>query len=359
MMSSFGFISLYPHQENLYATEIAKRAKENQIQVYRFTPTSIEPTTERVRGEVFNHETQTWEKDLFDIPTYLYDRCFYSDDVQSKKCKPIMNWLKKRPTSHFIGQGLPNKWEIYHALKKDPILSPYIPVTNRAISGGRIIRKLMKEHQLILKPEQGSMGRGIIKLLLLHNHVEVTITENQQVTKELFYNKSALTKWLEDVFASQNYLVQPYLPLHDNDKRPFDIRILLQKDHHGDWKEIGRGIRQGNPNHIISNIGGGGEILSFNTFISHLSHTQQVLLQENMDVIMNRLPNILEETFKPLFELGVDIGLAEDGAVWILDTNSKPGRKVILKTSPDLENNIYSAPLRYCKHLEKKLNLNI
>ncbi|MCH1627092.1 YheC/YheD family protein [Fredinandcohnia quinoae] len=358
-MISFGFISLYPHQENLHATEIAKRAQQFQIQMYRFTPTSIQPTTEQVRGEVFNQQTQEWQKALFEIPTYLYDRCFYSNNDHSKKSKPIMSWLKKRPTCYFLGHGLPNKWDIFQALKKDSILSPYVPVTERATSSGKVIRKLKKEQQLILKPELGSMGKGIFRLFLHKNFVETTYTENQKVLKKQYSNRSDLTKWLDHLFSSQNYLFQPYLPLQDESKRPFDIRILVQKNQQGHWQEAGRGIRRGLPDQIISNIGSGGEILSFDNWISALPKDQQLLLVENIESIINRLPAVLEDAFHPLFELGVDLGMADDGSVWILDSNSKPGRKVILKTSPNYHDDIYSAPLRYCKYLENKLNINI
>ena len=112
-MISLGFVTLYPNQEKGYATELAKRAPDFGIQLFRFTPTSIEPASEMIQGEKYNTISHTWEKSLFEIPTYLYDRCFYSEDEVSKKSQPIMNWLKRRPGNLFLGQGLPSKWEIY------------------------------------------------------------------------------------------------------------------------------------------------------------------------------------------------------------------------------------------------------
>lgn len=350
-MISLGFVTLYPNQEKGYATELAKRAPDFGIQLFRFTPTSIEPASEMIQGEQYNAISHAWEKRQFEIPTYLYDRCFYSEDEVSKKSQPIMNWLKRRPGNLFIGQGLPSKWEIYKILSQDEKLSPYIPSTEQALSSPAILRTLMKKHQLILKPEKGSMGKGIIGLFLHQDYVEAIYKDASQLKKQQFTTRRDLKKWLDMIISSQPYLSQTYLPLHDADNRPFDIRILLQKNGHGAWIEQGRGIRLGLPEHLISNLGGGGETHSFESWTEKMSFNQRQLLSDNIHTIINRLPEVLEEHFDPLFELGVDLGLTKDGAIWILDTNSKPGRKVVIETSPEQEESLYTTLLQYCTHL--------
>ncbi|MEH7222698.1 YheC/YheD family protein [Bacillus sp. JJ1566] len=350
-MISLGFVTLYPNQERFYATELAKRAPELGIQLYRFTPTSIEPTSELVHGEKYNHITNTWEQSTFEIPMYLYDRCFYSSDEVSKKSQPIMNWLKLRPATAFIGHGLPNKWEIYNTLRQDIELSPYIPSTEQALSSSAILRTLMKKHQIILKPVKGSMGKGIIGLFLHRNYVKAVYKDANLLKKKQFTTRGDLKKWLDSVITSQPYLLQNYLPLHDEGNRPFDIRILLQKDGRGKWIEQGRGIRLGLPDHLISNLGGGGESHTFESWTENMSFHQKQLLSDNIHTIINRLPELLEDQFEPLFEIGVDLGLTSDGAIWILDTNSKPGRKVILETSPEKEDTLYRTLLQYCLYL--------
>ncbi|RFB18429.1 YheC/YheD family protein [Bacillus sp. HNG] len=353
-MISLGFVTLYPNQELGLATELAKRAPEFGIQLYRFTPTSIEPTSELVRGETYNHKTTKWEQSTFEIPMFLYDRCFYSSDEVSKKSQPIMNWLKLRPANVFLGHGLPNKWEIYNTLRQDKDLSPYVPSTEQALSSSTILRALTKKHQLILKPERGSMGKGIIGLFLHRNYVEVLYKDEKLLKKNQFTTRRDLKKWLDSIISNQPYLLQPYLPLHNEENRPFDIRILLQKDGQGKWIEQGRGIRLGMPDHLISNLGGGGETRSYESWTENMSFHQKQLLSDNIHTIINRLPELLEEQFEPLFEIGVDLGLTSEGAIWILDTNSKPGRKVILETSPEKEDALYNTLLQYCLHLHSK-----
>jgi hypothetical protein len=356
-MIALGFVTLYANQERAYATEIAKRAQTYNIQFYRFTPISIDPMSEYVHGEIYNSQTDSWEKAEFEIPTFLYDRCFYGNDEHSKKCQPIMNWLKNRPDCIFLGHGLPNKWDIHNALIQDKLLSPYIPTTEQATSTTVILHTLMKIHKIILKPEKGSMGRGIVGLVLHRSYAEAIYKENGQLQTTQFATRGDLKNWLRETILTQAYLMQPYLPLHDENDRPFDIRILLQKDSKGKWIEQGRGIRRGFVDHIISNIDGGGEIISFEDWSERLSDNQKLLLQDNIHTLTTRLPFILEEQFSPLFELGIDVGVTKDGALWLLDTNSKPGRKVLLQTSSDeKKEDLYTAPLQYCFYLHSQLS---
>lgn len=352
-MITFGFITIHPNQENTYITEIARRADSDMI-VYRFIPTSIDPITEKVHGEKFNQEALEWESAVFEIPMYLYDRCFYGDDPVSLRSQPIMNWLKNRPYSTFIGLGLPNKWEIYNALKSDEELAAYTPKTIKASSVPKIINKLIKDKKLLLKPKNGSQGKGIIGLMVTKGKVEALTHKEQKLLTKSFLSKSEFGKWLEQLLSSRDYICQELLPLQDPDNHPFDIRILLQKNDTGKWIEQGRGIRRGIKDHLISNINAGADILKYDEWVETLPVQEQALLTDGITTIINKVPNVLEREFVNLFEIGIDIGFGRDGGVWILDINSKPGRKVILHSKAGKDDELYKAPLLYSAYLEKQ-----
>ena len=357
-MITFGFITLHPSQENKYITEIAKRAEFFNITVYRFTPTSIDPATENVHGEVFNCNTKQWESKVFPLPVYLYDRCFYTNgDEISKRSQPIMSWLKNRPSSIFIGHGLPNKWNIYKTLKENETLSAYTPATVKATSVSSIINKLIKEKRILLKPESGSQGKGIVGLIVAKGGVEVLTHKDKSRIVKNFSSKNEFSRWLGKLISSQFYLCQSLLPLQDGENRPFDIRILLQKNETGEWIEQGRGVRKGKPDYLISNVSAGGEVFSFDLWLQTVPLSKQTLLIDGIDTIIRHVPKVVETHFGSLFELGIDIGLGTDGGVWILDVNSKPGRKVVLQTDINKNEDLYKSPLRYCTYLEKQASL--
>lgn len=351
-MITFGFLTLNNKLEHSYFTEVAKRGCLHSVNVYCFSPNDIDPKTELVHGKKYDANKKGWIDDVYPIPTYLYDRCFYSTEDVRKKSAPIVNWLKNRADIGFIGHGLPNKWSIYNMLSSHPLLKYYIPLTVKVMSTNDIFKMLYKHKNILLKPENGSQGRGIITLSLKNNQIELQTQRHKKAITKIFSKKEELADWLKKLISSHHYLAQPFLSLQDNENKPFDIRILVQKNFENKWIEVGRGVRKGQIGHHISNLHGGGAVHSYEEWLQtiHDAH-QKVLIDDDIDTIITKLPFVLEQSFGPLFEIGIDIGIAKDGTIWVLDTNSKPGHKTIKETNQGIENHLYEAPILYCKHL--------
>lgn len=349
-MIPFGIMTLSPDSEASYLTEIARSAKAFGIECFRFIPSQISPHTQLVHGKRFNHKHNQWVEDEFPIPSILYDRCFYGDDEHSKRCLPIVSWLKSRNDITFLGYGLPNKLELYDSLK-NTVLSPYLPPTLPVSDTEMILKELDVRKKVILKPINGAQGHGIYYVKKNDKTFHVKTEKQQRIISRIFPNKVKLLKWLKPLINTRKYLLQPYLELFNYELRPFDIRILLQKDEQGVWVERGRGIRFGSTGGILSNLSAGGTATAFPKWAASLPSASAEYICSELDDILRKLPVLLEDKFLPLFEIGVDIGIARNGSIWILDLNSKPGRKVILQTSPELTETLYQAPLLYAKHL--------
>jgi glutathione synthase/RimK-type ligase-like ATP-grasp enzyme len=352
-MISFGMMSLNMNSELSYFTEIAQRAEPALFTCYRFSPSHIHPVTQRVQGDRYDCQKDKWVKDDFPVPQILYDRCFYTDDLISKQSMAIVKWLKSRNDLLFLGSGLPNKWDIYQALSSSE-LSPYIPVTDKAANGKKVIDQLKSWKKAILKPAFGSGGAGIYSIEKQGRMYLVSADHGGKLAERSFPSESETEDWLNRLFK-RDYLMQPYLDLRDSMGRPFDIRILLQKNHSGQWTFRGKGIRRGNVDGILSNLSAGGEIISFDEFANSLDQKTKRFIKSELDDIIFKLPEILETSFPRLFELGIDIGVSKNHALWVLDTNSKPGRKVLLNTNPELADILYKAPLDHALFLAKKL----
>lgn len=349
-MITLGILSLNIDSETAYLTEVAKRAAANGIECFRFLPSKIDPISHHVKGKKYDPQSCSWMENEEPLPTLLYDRCFYGEDEHSKQCIPIISWLKSRHDIHFLGYGLPNKLELYDALK-DSILSPYLPYSAAASDEIIVLTELAKHKKLILKPINGSQGNGIYYIKENQKNYHVKTEKQKKIISRIFPNKKKLIQWLKPLLVHHSYLVQPYLELSNNEWQPFDIRILLQKDEKGIWKQRGRAIRTGLTGGILSNLSAGGSVSDFEKWASTLPITVKDYVSNELDYIINNLTGLLEKTFMPLFEIGLDIGFAKNGSLWILDVNSKPGRKVVLSTSPDLAETLYLAPILYAKHL--------
>ncbi|MFS0634650.1 YheC/YheD family protein [Mesobacillus foraminis] len=350
-MNAIGLISLNPAVENVYFTEIAKRSLQYGLVCYRFIPTNMNPFTHKISGEKFDHQRQEWADSEFPLPPILYDRCFYGDSPVSKASSAIMKWLKSREDLCFLGCGLPNKWELYEKLSDSP-LAPYILRTFQANGPKEVLSYLKKQKNILLKPVSGSGGRGIVRIIKEKEKISVSM-EQQQLVKSSFSSEDRAFQWIEKLL-SRDYLMQPFLPLSDHKDRPFDVRVFLQKDSEGAWAERGRGIRAGKPQGILSNLSAGAQTEDYQHWLKTLPPKDRQMVNEEIDDITKKLPHLLEEMFPPLFELGIDIGIAKDRSIWILDVNSKPGHKVVLETNPDAKEILYAAPLEYAGLLSTK-----
>lgn len=345
-----GLLSIRLTQETEYFTEIAKRGHLYNIQVVRFTPASINPATELVTGLSFDKAKQEWKKDTFPIPSFIYDRCFYNRSEASLKARPIVEWLKKRPQTAFLGYGLPDKLQTYSILAQDKTVSPYTPVTKEATEDN-VWHTLSKQKEIVLKPIHGSQGNGFCHVSYSRNEIQVLMQSTKETKTELFRTKEEFFPWLTKLFSRHTYMKQPFLSIQDRYGRPFDIRILLQKNEHGDWIEAGRGVRIGEKHSLVSNLNAGSHVFSYNTWKQSYSRRETSLLEDDLTTLIQAVPAVLEKELPPLFELGLDISFDRNRAVWLLDINSKPGRKVILESNPSCAEQLYRAPLAYCKSL--------
>ena len=353
-MISFGMMSRSFNSERTYFTEIAKRANPDIFTCYRFAPAKIHPITEMVAGEKFDHEKEKWVKAEFLLPKVIYDRCFYANDHESKQSMAIVKWLKNREDITFLGNGLPNKWSIYEVLSRSA-LAPYIPETILVPSGKAVIVQLKKWSTAILKPVFGSGGAGIYKIKNSGRKFAILAEADGRLSEKVFLSTSETEAWLDRLCSKNEYMMQPYLELSDSHNCPFDIRVLLQKDRGDKWIMRGKGIRRGHKDGILSNLAAGGEIQAFEDYAGSLDFRTRKFLSLELEEILSMLPGILEASFPRLFELGIDIGVSKDKALWVLDTNSKPGRKVITSLNPDLKEILYKAPLEYAMTLSEIL----
>ncbi|MEH7343044.1 YheC/YheD family protein [Bacillus sp. JJ1532] len=350
-MLSIGLMTLQTFNEKHYFNEIAKRAHQLEMICYRFVPSNINPISENVNGDYFNPNTNEWEACEFPLPKILYDRCFYKEDPHSKQCKAIVKWLKTKKEVLFLGYGLPNKLELYHALENS-ILSPYLLKSSQVTSGQHVIQRLIPNKPVMMKPVNGSQGRGIYYLEKKNNEIIVqTDKQDKTITRQFPYEEKAIS-WIDYLIKEREYLIQEYKELANNRNQPFDIRVLLQKNEYGEWKEIAKGIRTGKEKGIVSNISAGGTVSAYEDWLAAYPPSERDYLNNEINEVLRSLPQMLEQHFPPLFELGVDIGISKDHAIWILDINSKPGRKVAITINPSLEDPLYTSPLLYGKRLD-------
>src|SRR5690606_7834064 len=118
------------------------------------------------------------------------------------------------------------------------------------------------------------------------------------------------------------YIVQRELNLARYQGRPFDIRLLMQRDGQGVWRRTKLYTRVARGGSAVTNISQGGEGLPFGKVAAAASGAVPQKAQEIMET-MRTLSMILVEVIErhsntTLGEIALDLGIDNDGHVWFI-----------------------------------------
>ncbi|WP_243385858.1 YheC/YheD family protein [Bacillus kexueae] len=347
-MPTIGFLVTNEKHEQAYLSGVAQAAKQYGFTCIRFLPEGY--MDDYVSGERYLPTHKMWEKTTLPLPDIIYDRCHYAKP--NSKQKQRVQQLKQATNIPFLQYGLPNKWTIYERLQTSGV-KRYLPTTEFVDDVNLVFSFLQKWKKIIVKPVFGSTGRGIMtfKSSSSERYVLQYVTKSNE-TKEKIVTKPIATTLLKALLKKSPYLIQPLLSLRTEDHRPFDLRLLLQKDRNGQWTIRSKAIRLGQQFAYVSNIAKGGRFLPFNERTLTWDPSEQV------DDLLQKLLPAMETRFHTLFELGIDVGVdLQNKRIWLLDVNSKPGYKIIFHLAPERAEDLYKAPLLYGLYvLEQEVN---
>ena len=257
-----------PFSDRSFFAYLCSAGRKLGFPVFVFLPTEIDFVKQRVTGYQFIN--RNWEKDIFPLPSLVYDRC-----SNRKKHRSMIQKLKSTPCVFFLGHVLPDKWKNHQNLIQHPDLVPYIPPTQMIDSVQTIGKWLDDYNSVVIKPAQNSLGIGVMKVAMENQSYTLHGRDfkNKIFFKE-FDDRNSLLRWLRNNLKRRT-LIQPYLSLCTREGVPFDIRVLVQKGGDGKWTETGRAVRAGLINGLTSNLCGGGKAYAVNDFlIQHFNHEQ-------------------------------------------------------------------------------------
>lgn len=338
---------------------LSSAAEQHGIDLYVFTAADYQPRTGQLQGYRF-HQNR-FVRQSVPLPDVIYDRCFFTNADQRQNCRKMLASIKLQKPYQMLNSVLPAKLGVYHALKEDDRLKPYLPITSGYQSSDQLMR-LMQLHAagVVLKPASGMQGRGLLHAKLCQHeqsvHVNGRTKQNQPFTIT-FAHIDKFKRWINRIVSQTAYLIQPYLELSDDDGKPFDIRVLLQKDSQGRWASTGAAARSGKKGSLTSNLHGGGEARSALQLLTNkFDRAKAEHLLETIHTISKQTAERIEDVFGRFAELGLDFGIDKGGRVWLIEVNSKPGRSAFrLISDQKAEHLSIERPLLYARLLSRRL----
>lgn len=322
------------------------------IRVFVFSPRRVDFRHRQVTGYEFIQGM--WKAVTLPLPSFIYDRCFIGPTY--RHYKPFIEQLQNDPAITFLGRGLSGKWQVHQILSKSPELRKWLPDT-QWLNMSNLFTQLEQNGAIIIKPVAGTHGIGVVRISQNDGfYVATGRAQENRPFQRRFRSRKELQNFVTYFTKDSKFLVQPYLKLCTPEQTPYDIRVLVQKNGHGQWETTGKAVRIGDKKNITSNLHGGGKAVPLSTFLAGIfPQEKKNQIEEEIDSVIRLLPAFLEEYHGRLVELGIDIGVDTDGHVWIIEVNSKPGRTVFrLIADRVARNRSVTQPVRYAHYLMKE-----
>lgn len=354
-----------PFRNRHFYRRLCTTGRRSGLTVFVFTPPEIDWNGNQLAGYTYDPAHKQWVRQTFPLPSIVYDRCFFTARHQYAEYRAALRRLNEHPSVRLLGCGLKDKWTVQQLLQRDGRFDIYLPQTERLRSMRTAADWLRERREVILKPQSGSQGRGVLLVRRgplpfagTANAAEEAFTvrgrdgRNRAFARD-FSDAAALLGWLRRFVARRSYLLQQYLPLQTKDGHAYDIRALVQKNGTGRWQLTGMAVRRGQDGSLTSNLHGGGTVEPAGPFLAReFGRETATELLRKLTHLSEELPIALESCHGRLVELGMDFGVDQDGNIWILEVNSKPGRSIFTYLQDDQAKLAALAnPLRYARYL--------
>lgn len=331
-------------QEGGYFSQLIRAGRKQGLRVIVFSPLDIDWVHGTVLG--FTSTGSGWQSGRYPVPSIVYDRIF---PVRGQWQALWAHVARMRRVYHvrFMGRGLRGKWQFYLIARRFADLRPHIPETHLAAGPGVVIRMLGKYRCVFLKPVFGSGGKGIIRISR-HGSEYLVQTSGRAIRRVVSAGD------LPTVLAGigRRYLVQQGLDLAYLHHSTYDVRSIVQKNGEGQWQVTGKAARVGRRRSITSNLHTGGNARRVPSVLQECFAGRAEEIEQEIDQLALRVAQVMDRAAGPLCDLGLDMGVDRQGKVWLIEVNSKPGRKVFNQTG-DLvarEESI-ETPMAYARYL--------
>ncbi|MFC0215450.1 YheC/YheD family protein [Paenibacillus chartarius] len=222
----------------------------------------------------------------------------------------------------YKSRSLKSKWVKTKWLIQDSRLQKYVPETS-LYSKNALQRMVSRYPMIYFKPTGGTGGRHIAKIVRLKPNRFRIQKDNASVTAA---SVDALHRELTQFAGSKSYLIQQGIYLKDTGKRPFDVRVMVQKRNNGAWTPSAIFTKIGKPHKVATNYHAGGQLGYLEETLRGAGYSKrQIKAARSLLETMGRHAGACFDCHgKGFRELGLDVAMDRCGRYWILEVNTRP-----------------------------------
>lgn len=308
----------------------------------------------RLQGFLYHSETKTWAKALLPAPHVIYNRIPTRKDEQAPEVQQAIQACLKSSQLRLFNPSFFSKWVLFEWLGKAKTTKKLIPSTKRFAQPHELDNFLQHHPVVYLKPVRGKAGTGIMRIERLKNKPR-PYKLSVQVKREskISHFATALQLWsvLQENIGDEEYIMQQGIVLAKHKGRPFDLRVLVQKNQRGEWGLSGVGARIAGKRSITTHVPRGGSIDDPEKLLTSVFKAEQArrLMQRVKQSSLSIARQIEKASGHVLGEMSMDLGIDASGQIWFFEANSRPMKF----DEPDIRKKSLERIIQYSLYLAK------
>lgn len=316
--------------------------------ILAFSAEGVDMEKQVIEGYVYNPDLQQWDHGFYPYPKSLFKRAGMN--------KSLRDHFHSILGENIFNSYIFNKWEMHSWLQEFETSKPFLPDTILYETADDVLWFLKTYKEAYIKPIYGSQGAGIIKAEKIGNNFVFAYKEANVMQKKIIETSKEAKAFIKEKLKKKGYIIQQSLTLLKHGDSVIDFRMLLVKDQHGNWKDYSLITRYGKSGNYVSNISDGGKAeLAVNTLRNELELSEEevyTIRKQIARVCIDAARNI-EKCGVHVGNLGIDIALDENLAIWIIEINNKDPNHTISIDAKDKQTfyQIKKANMQYAKFL--------
>ena len=322
--------------------------------IYYFTCENIYWLRENVKAWYFSSKEKKWKNGYVPLPDVIYDRGvnFFSDE------KIIVNHIREQFLStntlaKINSVEYLDKLGIYQKINKYTHLRKYLPKIVK-YSFTEDIKNFLDEFRTVhVERVLENKKSETLTITLEEEGLEIYYYFKNNVCTKRFASIESIAYFLEMFFKDEVLILQGGIDRYTYKGMPIDLRILLQKDHAGNWLAVYNHLK------IIKNKYTENKVYVYNfkdvaPYIFEIKEADIIFLDEKIRKVAISIAEGIEKEFGNLGELAVDLMLDKKLNVWFIDANLKPAKNPIrgVESTEDFSPQ-YLLTILYSKYISK------
>lgn len=333
------------------------------VRVVVVTERDLQPSASNITCYVYDEATRTWKPERMPPPAVIYNRIPSRKDEALPEVRAVIRHALRDKRTHLFNPFFFNKWTLYEWLDKTEATRRYVPATRR-LDGPERLRSFLQQHRSVyLKPVQGKAGKGIMKVFQLARRTTAA-PKYRLVFQEDKGGKCCTasdfeTMWqrIRETVGNEEYVLQQGVELVRCRDRPFDLRVLVQKNGRGVWDVTGVGARVAGKTSITTHVPRGGAIENPEKLLADVFGAARArpLLRRVRKAALAVAAAIEKHAGHRLGEMSLDLGVDTGGRIWFFEANAKPMKF----DEPHIRRKSLERLIEYCIYLSKQKRTEI